>query len=142
MASHSNRGKSLEKTVNELFKHYEQKNIFCMRVYEPRTSTGIIYDKSPFDFMVFYNKQIYAFDAKETHGNSINIKGNLKIHQIDALRIIQEQGGIAFFLIYFTDTKELKKISIENVIERIANNQKSIKREECISSKLDFLGVL
>lgn len=142
MTTFGNRGKALERTINELFKNYKANGIFCLRIQEARTSTGIIYEKSCFDYLVFHNNKLHAFDAKQINGSAINIKTNLKTHQIDALNIVHHNKGEAFFLIYFTTHKKLTKISIQEVLDIISKGEKSVHINQCTETKLDFLGVL
>lgn len=133
-----NRGKQLEKTITELFKHYREKGIFCIKLHEAPNH----FEKSPFDFLIFYNKQMYAFDAKECAGSSINIKTNLKEHQIDAMNLIVHQRGQAFFLIYFNAHKKLTKLYVHELLKLIKEGHKSVHMDQCLECKLDILGVL
>ena len=132
------RGKALEKTIQELFKHYHSKGIFCMRVHEAPHHA----EKAPFDFLVYHKSILYVFDTKECNADSINIKGNLKLHQIDAMANVWKNGGVGFFMIYFKQHQKLAKIDVKQVLDLIAKGDKSIHVDNCKEVKIDFLGEL
>lgn len=130
------RGKVLEKTITELFKRYESKGIFCMRVHEAPHHA----EKAPFDFIVYRNGSLHAFDTKECAGDAVNIKGNLKLHQVDAMCTIWKNGGNGFFMIYFKNHNKLTFVPVKQVLDAIAINKKSIHVDECEETSIDFLG--
>jgi len=140
MTSHSNRGMSLEKMIEELFKHYEQKGIFCHKLIVKEVN-GIKVEKSPFDFIVYYNGILYAFDTKNCESKSISVN-NFKLHQIKALTDVNNQKGDAFFLVYFNSISQLEKIPVQEVKDLISSGHRSISPDERRKVKLDFLGVL
>ena len=134
------KGKTLERTINKLLKMYKKQGIFALRIHEHRIASGAIIEKSPFDYIVFRNGEMYGFDAKETNDPAINIKSMLKLHQIDAMNEIRINGGKGFFLVYFKTQKVVSILPVEIVLEKIAENKKSIKPEEgIIIPGLDFL---
>ena len=138
--SNANRGMELEKTVAYLFKHYEQRGIFCHKL-EVKEVNGIRVKKSPFDFIVFYNNILHAFDTKNCKKGSIGI-ANFKLHQIKALKDVDNNGGNAFFLVYFQDIKQLEMIDVNEIIKLKADGYRSISPDEHRKVKLDFLGIL
>lgn len=139
---HKSKGKDLELTILHLFKRYQAKNIFCMRINERKISTGQVVEKSPFDFIVYSNGIVYGFDTKETHQDTINIKTNFKLHQIQAMLQIEANQGHGFFLVYFFNTTQLIKFPAKDVFAAMQKEIKSLKPEDGYKTKLDFLGVL
>ncbi len=138
--SQSNRGMALEKTVKEIFKHYEEMGIFCHKL-EVKQSHGAYLEKSPFDFLCYYKSKLYAFDTKNCNKGKIAIQ-NFKLHQIKALTDVENQGGDGFFLVYFKEHKKLNKITASDIRLMMQDDMKSIEfcKERVIS--IDFLGVL
>ena len=136
------KGKDLELTILHLFKRYQAMNIFCIRLNERKISTGQIVEKSPFDFLVYHDGIVYGFDAKECHDNYINIKGNLKLHQIEAMFQIEANQGHGFFLVYFFNFQKLIKFPAKEVFAAMQKEIKSLRPEDGTETKLDFLGVL
>jgi len=138
--SHANRGMQLEKSVEELFKHYEQLGIFCHKL-EVKEVDGVRIKKSPFDFEVFYDGCLYAFDAKHCQQGNIGI-ANFKLHQIKALKDVKNQKGSGFFLVYYADIKQLEIIDVDDVIKLKGEGFKTIKPDPKRKTKLDFLKIL
>lgn len=138
--SHANRGMELEKTIEKLFEHYEQKGIFCHKL-EVKEVDGVRIKKSPFDFIVHYDGVMYAFDAKHCKKGNINMS-NFKLHQVKALDTVQSQKGVGFFLVYFADIKQLEIITVDQVKLFMGNSQSSIKPDVTRKTPLDFLKIL
>ena len=138
--SQANRGMQLEKSVEELFKHYEQRGIFCLKI-EVKEVNGVRVKKSPFDFIVHYDGVMYGFDAKNCQNGNIGI-ANFKLHQIKALTDVENQKGEGFFLVYFADIKQLEKIPVEEVIALKAKGIKAITPDVRRKTPLDFLKIL
>ena len=135
------RGKSLEKSIRELFKRYTQLGIHCQRNYPERGPQGEYLGKHGFDFQVFHAGKFYAFDAKECHGSLWNFTTNAKLHQIKALFDIERQGGNGFFMVYFYNAG-LNAISANHVVAWMAAGEHSVGFSESRKISLDFLGVL
>jgi len=140
MSNHANRGMGLEKTIKKLFEHYEEKGIWCHKL-EVKQSNGNFIEKSPFDFLIYYNNKLYAFDTKNCKREKISFD-NFKLHQIKALTDVENNGGDAFFLVYFEQKKALNKIPVSDVRLMMQDNVKSISYSEERKIKLDLLGVL
>lgn len=138
--SHANRGMDLEKTVEKLFEHYEQLNIFCHKL-EVKEVDGIKIKKSPFDFIVHHNGIMYGFDTKNCQNGSMGI-ANFKLHQIKAMSMVKAQGGDGFFLVYFADIGQLEKIDVDEVIKLKSEGAKSIRPDIRRQTPLDFLKIL
>lgn len=56
--------------------------------------------KSTVDFQGIIQGVGVAFDAKETHQKSFPLK-NIHMHQIEFMKDIDEQGGLAFLIVHF-----------------------------------------
>ncbi len=61
---------------------------------------GFFEKKSTVDFIGIVQGVCVAFDAKETNLKSLPL-GNIHEHQIDYMRDIDKQGGLAFIIIHF-----------------------------------------
>ncbi len=134
-------GKALEKTIMELFKHYELKNIHCQQNHPETIATGQRVRKHGFDFQVYYENIFYAFDAKHCEKKRFSLN-NCKTHQIKALYDIEVQGGQGFFLIYFLESKKLNRIPASDIIGFLEKGIKSIVFEKKYETKLDILEIL
>jgi len=131
-----NRGKSLEKTINTVFKKYRELGVPAYRVHEPPHYS----EKSPFDYWIFYKGRFITFDAKECHSNTINMQ-NLKLHQIDAMNAVESNGGEGFFLVYFFKEKKLVKFGVKKVLEYISERKKSLESEDGEKTSIDIIGI-
>lgn len=56
--------------------------------------------KATIDFYGIAQGMFLTFDAKETHQKSFPLK-NIHSHQIDYMKEVSEQGGIAFLIVHF-----------------------------------------
>ncbi len=140
MANHSNRGMDLEKTVLQLFKHYEQRGIWCHKL-EVKQAEGNFIAKSPFDFLVFNDNTLYAFDTKHCKSGGMGVN-NFKLHQIKALSDVESNGGKGFFLVYYADIKQLEIIPVAEMRQMQSDGIKTIHPDARRKTKLDFLGIL
>jgi len=133
------RGKGLEGAIRVLFKHYAQLNIHCQQNH-PRTivnaqNKAVPVEKHGFDFQVFHQGQFYAFDAKECHSLQWETR-NAKLHQRKALLDIVMQDGTGFFLVYFTQSKQLVQFHVP------LPDRTLLSPSDGQLTKLDFLKVL
>src|SRR5699024_251304 len=62
--------------------------------------TGIIQSNHFCDYIGILSKHYIEFDAKETEKDYFDL-ANIKKHQDEKLRIIDNLGGIAFIIVYF-----------------------------------------
>lgn len=101
------RGKTLEKTANSVNTQYaKDKKALILKIPVPIeiTSRGAVPKPSTVDFAgILDGGRFIAFDAKETQNKTSFPLSNIHLHQLDYLLRIEALGGIAFFLIHFTE---------------------------------------
>lgn len=140
MTTYGNRGKSLEKAVKRLFESYESRGIHCQQNHPEQLHDGTLVKRHGFDFQILYNGKFYAFDAKEC-GLSAWPLDKAKPHQVKALLDVANNGGEAFFLVYFTKNKELIKFDIKIVQTAIIKGEKKISPCEGEKTTINILGI-
>ena len=137
--THANRGRQLERAINELFKRYRALSIPCGQIFPRQLHDGTIVDKAPFDFWAFHGGRFRAFDAKMCEAHAWNVNTNAKLHQVKALTDIAAHGGEGFFLVLFTRTRQLVRFNVPFEYPDL----KSLKPMHGeILKGLDFLNVL
>lgn len=115
--SYSNRGKSLEDDLNETNMFYLQQNlaiihkkpvpIQIVKVDYPARSAAVIreaYFRTPSttDYNGVYNGYYVDFEAKETDSKTSFPLKNIHPHQMEHMKSVLHQRGIAFFIIRFS----------------------------------------
>lgn len=140
MNNTGNRGKGLEKAVKKLFERYESYGIHCQQNHPEQLHDGTLVKRHGFDFQIFYNGKFIAFDAKEC-AKGVWYLDKAKIHQIKALFDVFNNGGEAFFLVYFTGVKKLIKFHVQVVKIALEANQKYLSPVMGEETKLDLLGI-
>lgn len=165
--NYSNRGMSLESDINITNEYYKFNNI--AHIYKKPTPikvTKVVFDskKNPIIKEAFYQKPsttdyngIYKgkyidFEAKETNSKTSFSLSNIHKHQILHLFNIVAHGGIGFLIIKFTNKNETYLLKIEDLINLINNNNKSISYnffikygyiiEEKYNPRLDYLKII
>ena len=142
MGNHANRGMDLEKTItHKLFPLYEQLNIFCLKI-EVKQANGVYLNKSPFDFIVYHDNRMSAFDTKNCNDPKGLAISNFKLHQVKALSCVEAQGGLAFFLVYFSTIGQLELIPVSEMRDIIASGAKKVTPDKRRKTGLDFLKIL
>lgn len=133
---HGNRGKWLEKVINNTNKMYAHRNIALISNIATPTKVvrkgdnliGAKYiEKSTVDFTgLTENGQFIAFDTKECQQTSFSF-ASVKSHQVEYLKKVKDLNGIAFILIYFRKVNELYRIDIDEFLDLMNNlDRKSI----------------
>ena len=140
MTTYGNRGKSLESAVKKLFASYESRGIHCQQNFPEQLSDGTKVKRHGFDFQVLYNGMFYAFDAKECALKAWPLD-KAKPHQVKALLDVKANGGEGFFLVYFTELKELIKFDAKIIQTALINGQKKIAPSEGEKTTINILGV-
>ena len=112
----ANRGKSLENALNKYITYLESVGIHAHKNHANRSHDGKYLAGEPFDYEIFRDKTLIAFDAKECKSNSFQTT-NCKLSQIKSLQDIERHGGEAFFLVYFFLTNSLVKYTLEQVMK-------------------------
>ena len=115
--SYSNRGKSLEDDLNETNMFYLQQKlanihkkpvpIQIVKVDYPARSAAVIreaYFRTPSttDYNGVYNGYYIDFEAKETDSKTSFPLKNIHPHQMEHMKSILHQRGIAFFIVRFS----------------------------------------
>ena len=140
MTQYGNRGKSLERAVKKLFKSYESRGIHCQQNFPEQLSDGTKIHRHGFDFQILYNNKFFAFDAKECALPAWPLD-KAKPHQVKALLDVDANGGEAFFLVYFTESKELVKFDVKIVQNKLINGDKKILPTEGTTTTINILGI-
>lgn len=115
--SYSNRGKSLEDDLNDTNSFYLQQNLAnihkkpipvqIVKVEYPRRSAAVIreaYFRTPSttDYNGVWNGYYIDFEAKETNYKTSFPLQNIHAHQIRHMQSVEQQKGIAFFIVRFS----------------------------------------
>lgn len=140
MTEYANRGKNLERAIRKLFESYASRGIHCQQNHPEQLYDGTMVKRHGFDFQIFYHGQFYAFDAKECARNSFPID-KAKLHQLKSLLDVENNGGYAFFLVYFTKTKKLVKFPASFVQSRISIGSTSLLPEHGTPTTLNILDI-
>lgn len=112
--SSANRGMSLEEDINISNEHYKEKGIALItKRPTPINIVKVDYSKgakivdayfekqSTTDYNGVYKGRYIDFEAKSTKNKTSFPLSNITSHQIEHLKRVIAQGGIAFFIIYF-----------------------------------------
>jgi penicillin-binding protein-related factor A (putative recombinase) len=120
----ANRGKSLEHALNKYITYLESIGVHAHKNHANRSHDGQYLAGEPFDYEIFRDKTLIAFDAKECKSNSFQT-ANCKLSQIKSLQDIERHGGTVFFLVYFFSSNSLVKYTLEQVMKN-----KSLKPDQ------------
>lgn len=140
MSNYANRGKNLEAAIKKLFESYESRGIHCQQNHPEQLHDGTLVKRHGFDFQMLYQGKFYAFDAKECALPAWPLD-KAKPHQVKALLDVSHNGGEAFFLVYFTKSKELVKFYVEKVQSSIINGDKKIFPSDGEATTINILGI-
>ncbi|SJZ50402.1 Holliday junction resolvase RecU [Mycoplasmopsis verecunda] len=155
--NNKNKGMFLETIINQTINYYWNENI----AYIEKKSVPIEINnikrksshtfvgsfslrKSTVDYIGMYKGQFICFEAKSTNENKLEYQ-NFRPHQLSYLRLISNNGGIAFVIVYFALYNEFYKLSIQFLDQHFAY-AKNIKYEEIKKNSrpmiLEFPGYL
>ncbi len=139
---YSNRGMTLESEINDSNEFYRlEKKAYIYKKPTPIKITKVDYpsrDKaiikeafftvpSTTDYNGLYKGKYIDFEAKETQSKTSFTLRNIHEHQINHIRDIYENGGIAFLIIRFTSLNETYLLTAEKFIHFLKNeSRKSI----------------
>ncbi|MFC5603289.1 Holliday junction resolvase RecU [Sporosarcina koreensis] len=169
--SFSNRGKTLEDELNETNEYYLSNNeavihkkpvpIQIVHVKYPARSAAVIteaYFRSPSttDYNGVWKGKYIDFEAKETKNTTSFPLQNIHDHQVEHMKKVTEQAGIAFLLVKFTVLDRYFIIPYEYFEKKwermIAGGRKSITLSEMeeisieikagFNPRLDYLAAL
>ncbi|MBR6217397.1 MAG: Holliday junction resolvase RecU [Eubacterium sp.] len=136
------RGSTLEEMINSTNEVYRKKKLALVQKIptpitpvefdqESRRITKAFFEKdSTVDYIGVVQEIPVCFDAKECHSDTFSLQ-NIHEHQYEFMKEFEEQGGISFLIIYFTERNDLYympfrelKLYIERVNEGHAKNFK------------------
>ena len=140
MTNYANRGRNLEAAVKKLFESYESRGIHCQQNHPEQLHDGTLVKRHGFDFQIFYMGKFYAFDAKECALPAWPLD-KAKPHQVKALLDVASNGGEAFFLVYFTQSKDLIRFDVKNVQSAIIDGKKKLSPSDGKKTTINILGV-
>ena len=143
-ASNHTRGMALENAINTANEYYRIHNKAI--IYKKPTPIQVVKTSYPSrnlariteayytipsttDYNGIYNGYYIDFEAKETHQKSFSF-ARIYPHQINHLKSIDEQGGIAFVIIDFMELNEIWCIAIKDFLiyyNESLNNEKAPK---------------
>ncbi|WP_096467797.1 Holliday junction resolvase RecU [Aneurinibacillus soli] len=168
----ANRGMTLEEEVNESNQYYVAQEIAAVhkkptplqivKVDYPSRSAAVIreaYFRQPSttDYNGVYRGRYIDFEAKETRNQTSLPLKNFHEHQINHMRLVHKQDGIAFAIIRFTMQAETYVLDASHVIRfwddaHQADGRKSIpyayiaknghRIQESYRPRLDYLSVI
>ncbi len=150
MLCNSNNGMFLETLLNRTSDYYLQnhKLLFFKRnlpitIYKNNNGNiiGKLTNKSQTDYYGVYEGRYIDFEAKQTSKDVFYLK-NIKQHQLDHLKIINEINGISFLVLYFLKFDEFFCIDYEKLITA----KSKLTREWCKNNGFEiflfFPGIL
>lgn len=132
--SHKNRGMTLENEINESNDYYREiKKAYIYKKPTPIKVTKVDYpsrDKavireafytvpSTTDYNGLYREKYIDFEAKETRSKTSFALENIHNHQIEHIRNIHNNGGIAFLIVRFTLLNETYLLSADKFLNYI-----------------------
>ncbi|MCR4956088.1 MAG: Holliday junction resolvase RecU [Lachnospiraceae bacterium] len=139
------RGSTLEELINRTNEKYMMGNLaLIQKVPTPITPINIdkttrhitlaYFDqKSTVDYIGAVQGVPVCFDAKECHTDTFPLQ-NIHEHQVEFMGRFEKQGGISFFLIYFTARDEFYYLRYNKFLEfyqrKLAGGRKSFRYEE------------
>ena len=140
MTNYANRGKRLERAIRKLFVSYQSRGIHCQQNHPEQLFDGTITHRHGFDFQIFYNGRFFAFDAKECASHAWPLD-KAKLHQLKALLDVENNGGEAFFLVFFTGQRKLVKFAASMVQNALTNGDSSLSPYRGSSTTINILGI-
>ncbi|MCL7745957.1 Holliday junction resolvase RecU [Halalkalibacter alkaliphilus] len=153
--TYSNRGMTLEDDLNETNQYYLEKSIAVIhkkptpvqivQVDYPKRSAAVIKEAyfkqaSTTDYNGVYKGHYLDFEAKETKNKTSFPLQNFHKHQIEHMKQVQQQNGIAFVILRFSLTDEIYLLDAKHLIqfyEQKETSRKSIRKLDI--EKLGFL---
>ena len=140
ITSHSNRGMSLEKELNQANEYYRLiDKAYIYKKPTPITITKVDYpsrDKavikeaffttpSTTDYNGLYKGKYIDFEAKETRSKTSFTLSNIHPHQIEHLKNISRHNGIAFIIVRFTTINKTYIMTIDKCLSFIKNTNRN-----------------
>jgi recombination protein U len=139
------RGSTFEDMVNRTNEKYREAGLaLVQKIPTPitpvkmdpstkRITLAYFDQKSTIDYIGVVQSVPICFDAKESSSQTFTLQ-NIHEHQVEFMRDFEKQGGVAFFLIYYTKTEEMYYLPFEflDLFWQRAKNggRKSFRHEE------------
>ena len=112
------RGSTLEEMINRTNERYAEAGLALIQKIhkESRQITLAYFDqKSTVDYIGAVQGLPVCFDAKECAADTFALQ-NIHEHQVDFMQRFEKQGGIAFFLIYYTHKDLMYYLPLEMLL--------------------------
>lgn len=139
------RGSTLEELVNRTNEQYREKGLALLQKI-PTPITPVRMDKEHHQITLAYFDQKstvdyigavqgipVCFDAKECQADTFPL-ANIHPHQVEFMRDFEKQGGVAFFLIFFSKDDQFYYLRLKELLrfwERMeSGGRKSFRKEE------------
>jgi recombination protein U len=144
--TYSNRGMTLEEDLNETNRYYLEQSIAVIhkkptpvqivKVDYPKRSAAVIKEAyfkqaSTTDYNGVYKGRYLDFEAKETKNKTSFPLQNFHDHQIEHMKQVRNQNGIAFVILRFSLTDEVYLLDAKYLIEiydQKESSRKSIRK--------------
>lgn len=155
--SFSNRGKTLEDELNDTNLYYLQNGIAVVHkkpvpiqvvnVKYPARSAAVIteaYFRTPSttDYNGVWDGKYIDFEAKETQSTTSLPLQNIHPHQVEHMKLVSTQGGIAFLLVRFSQLNRYFLLSFDVFIQKwermLEGGRKSIPLKEFESDAIEI----
>lgn len=137
-STNSRRGMNFETMVNKTIDLYRNKKLALIQKIPTPISPGkynnktkkldesFFMEKSTVDYIGIAQEIPICFDAKETKTERFPLS-NIKKHQIDFMGEFENQGGVAFLLIYYSTDEKIYYLPYRDMINIIKNCKKEKK---------------
>ena len=138
--NHASRGMFLETILNQTNDYYRLKQLAVIHkkptpiqvvsVSYPKRSAAVITEAyyrqaSTTDYNGVYQGFYIDFEAKETRNKTSFPLRNIHQHQLEHMQACMEQGGITFFIFYFSSLKQFFVLEANYVIDFITYHKNS-----------------
>ncbi len=120
------RGSTLEEFINRTNERYREQGLALIQKI-PTPITPVKIDKEHRHITLAYFEQRstvdyigavqgipVCFDAKECNVDTFPLQ-NIHAHQVEFMEAFEKQGGISFFLIYYSDRNELYYMTFQEI---------------------------
>lgn len=134
LTKNNNRGMELESSINNSNNFYNENNIAYISkrptpIHVISSKDGIInranYEKdSTLDYNGIYKQRYIEFEAKSTKSETSFPLGNIKKHQLEHLKRINELGGITFLIIEFSTLNKYFLLTYEKFSKFLGENSR------------------
>lgn len=169
--NYTNRGMTLEEDINLTNEYYLSNDLAIIHkkptpvqivnVHYPKRSAAVITEAyfkqaSTTDYNGIYRNKYIDFEAKETNSKTSFPFSNIHEHQISHMQQILNHGGIAFFIIKYTQHEETYLIDANLLIpswyQQFKGGRKSISYKETVekgylipfkyTARIDYLPII